>query len=116
LTGIVQCRRQRELPSRPFRTEATGIMTVKEGKPWSAEFAPYLTLGLQLAISVVVFFFVGRWLDGQFGTSPWLMIGGLLIGTAGGFIQFFRTVAALGRKQETGKGPGPGKSERSGED
>jgi F0F1-type ATP synthase assembly protein I len=91
-------------------------MTAKEGKPWSAEFAPYLTLGLQLAISVVVFFFVGRWLDGQFGTSPWLMIAGLLIGTAGGFIQFFRTVAALGRKQDRGKGPGPRKSERSGED
>jgi F0F1-type ATP synthase assembly protein I len=90
-------------------------MSAKEGKLWSAEVAPYLTLGLQLAISVVVFFFAGRWLDGQFDTSPWLMIVGLLIGTVGGFIQFFRMVAALERKQDREKGSGPGKAERSGE-
>jgi F0F1-type ATP synthase assembly protein I len=75
-------------------------MPGEKGKPWSAEFAPYLTLGIQLAVSVVAFFFVGRWLDGVFGTSPWLMIAGLLVGTAGGFLQFFRTAAALGRKQD----------------
>jgi F0F1-type ATP synthase assembly protein I len=69
-------------------------------KSWSAELAPYLTLGIQLAVAVVAFFFVGRWLDGLFGTSPWLMIAGLLLGTAGGFLQFFRTAAALGRRQD----------------
>lgn len=61
-----------------------------------AEFAPFLTLGMQLALPVVVFFFLGRWLDQKFETAPWLMIAGLAIGTIGGFIKFFRTVLSLG--------------------
>jgi F0F1-type ATP synthase assembly protein I len=61
---------------------------------------PFLTLGLQLALSVVVFFFVGRWLDGLWGTAPWFMLAGLMIGIAGGFLQFFRSVAALDRQEK----------------
>ena len=75
-------------------------MSAPEPKPWSSEFAPYLTLGLQLAIAVVLFFFVGRWLDGEFGTAPWLMIAGLLLGTVAGFIQFFRSAISLGKKED----------------
>ncbi len=60
---------------------------------------PFLTLGLQLALAVVVFFFIGRWLDGLWGTAPWMMLAGLLVGIAGGFIQFFRSVAALDRQE-----------------
>ena len=71
----------------------------RSGK-WSSEFGPYLTLGLQLALSVVVFFFVGRWLDDWLETSPWLMIAGLALGITGGFIHFFRTVIALGKEED----------------
>jgi len=70
------------------------------GKHWSSEFGPYLTLGLQLAMSVVAFFFLGRWLDSVFSTSPWLMIGGLVVGTVGGFVKFFRTAVSLGKKED----------------
>ena len=64
------------------------------------DFGPFLTLGLQLALSVVVFFFVGRWLDQWLGTTPWLMIAGLTLGSVGGFIHFFRTVIALGKEED----------------
>jgi len=67
---------------------------------WAMEFGPFLTLGIQLAIAVVIFFFAGRWLDDLLGTTPWLMIGGLFVGIAGGLIQFFRTAIALGKKQD----------------
>ena len=30
------------------------------------------------------------WLDGKFETKPWLLIGGILLGTATGFVQMFR--------------------------
>ncbi len=69
-------------------------------EPWFAGFGPYLTLGLQLALTVVVLFFVGQWLDGQFGTSPWLMLLGLLIGVTGGMIKFFMTAMQLGREED----------------
>jgi F0F1-type ATP synthase assembly protein I len=64
------------------------------------ELGPFLTLGIQLAIAVVIFFFLGRWLDDVLKTTPWLMIGGLFLGTVGGLIQFFRTAVALGKKQD----------------
>jgi F0F1-type ATP synthase assembly protein I len=64
------------------------------------EFGPFLTLGIQLAIAVVMFFFLGRWLDSLLGTTPWLMIGGLFLGTVGGLIHFFRTAVALGKQQD----------------
>lgn len=67
---------------------------------WGSQYGPYLTVGLQLAITVVVFFFLGRWLDDTFQTAPWLMIAGLMLGIVGGLISFFRTAITLGRKQD----------------
>lgn len=64
------------------------------------DFGPFLTLGLQLAISVVVFFFIGYWLDGKFGTSPWCTIVGAFLGAAGGLIKFIREALALGKKAD----------------
>lgn len=71
----------------------------------SRDAGPFLTLGIQLALSVVAFFFLGRWLDGLWGTAPWLMLAGLLLGAAGGFVQFFRTVGALERRERGDKKP-----------
>jgi ATP synthase protein I len=68
-------------------------------RSWGSAAGPFLTLGIQLALTVVVFFFLGRWLDDRFGTAPWLMRGGLALGVTGGMISFFRTVIALGRKE-----------------
>ncbi len=63
-------------------------------------FAPYLTMGIQLALSIVVFFFIGKWLDGRFNTTPWLMLGGLLIGGVGGMIKFITSVTKLAQQQD----------------
>lgn len=62
--------------------------------------APYLTLGAQLAVTVIVFFFIGKYADEYFQTAPWLMIAAIVIGSAGGLIKFFRTVIDLGNKEE----------------
>ena len=63
-------------------------------------FAPFLTLGIQLALSVVVFFFLGKWMDGRFNTSPWLMFGGLIFGGVGGMVKFITSVMKLGQQQD----------------
>jgi ATP synthase protein I len=64
------------------------------------EVGPYFTIGMQLAIAVVAFFFLGRWLDGKFGTSPWLMITGAVLGGVGGMISFLRTAIMIGKKED----------------
>ncbi len=63
-------------------------------------FAPFLTLGIQLALSIVVFFFLGKWMDSRFNTSPWLMLGGLIIGGVGGMVKFITSVMKLGQQQD----------------
>lgn len=67
---------------------------------WSPELGPFLTMGVQLALAVLVCGLVGRWLDSELGTAPWLMIVGLGIGILGGFVKFIRTAMALGRRAD----------------
>ncbi|MBI4417486.1 MAG: AtpZ/AtpI family protein [Ignavibacteriales bacterium] len=63
-----------------------------------------MTLGFQLAAAVVVFFLLGAWLDARWDTSPWLKLAGLLLGSIGGFVKFFTTIARFERKEhERGK-------------
>ena len=62
--------------------------------------ASYMTLGLQLGLSVVAFLFLGRWLDGKFGTDPWLMLAGLVLGATGGLIAFLKQAADMGKSED----------------
>ena len=60
----------------------------------------FLTLGLQLAIAVVVFFFLGRWLDEKFETTPVLTLIGAGLGIAGGMVKFFKTAMMIGKQAD----------------
>lgn len=66
--------------------------------------APYLALGVQLAATVVIMFYVGYWADDHFGTKPWLMLVGLTLGAIAGFYNFFKTVTELGKKESASGG------------
>jgi F0F1-type ATP synthase assembly protein I len=61
---------------------------------------PYLTLGIQLAMTVVAAFFIGRLCDEKFSTAPWLMITAIVAGSAGGLIKFIRTVNDLAKQDD----------------
>jgi F0F1-type ATP synthase assembly protein I len=75
---------------------------VPEGKSdgWRDVVGPYLTMGMELAIAVVGMFFIGRWIDGHWGTAPWGMFVGLGLGVVGGFIRFIRRALALGASED----------------
>lgn len=62
--------------------------------------APFLTLGIQLALGVVVLFFLGRWLDDMWGTPPWMMLTCLAIGIVGGIVKFVLTAMQIGREED----------------
>jgi len=49
--------------------------------------------------------FAGHWLDRRLGTAPWLLLAGLVIGMAAGFVSFLRVVLRPG----DGGGPGEAK-------
>lgn len=44
-----------------------------------------LTLATQLIVSVLLGFFLGKWLDGLLHTDPWLSIVGVVAGIGTGF-------------------------------
>ena len=78
---------------RKKRADRSGFASLRE-------YSPYLTLGFQLAAAVVVFTLIGAWLDSRWDTSPWLLLSGLLLGSVGGFVKFFKTIAQLERTQD----------------
>ena len=52
--------------------------------------AAYAGLGLQFAATILIFLFAGQWLDRRLGTSPWLMLLGVLLGAGGGIYSMYR--------------------------
>jgi len=56
------------------------------------ELAPYMGLGIQLALTVAVMVFLGIWLDKKLETSPYLTIAGSFIGVFAGLYNFIKTV------------------------
>ncbi len=52
----------------------------------------YAQAGTMLVAPMLAFGAIGWWLDGRFGTKPWLLLAGLIVGMIGGFVNFFRLV------------------------
>ena len=60
---------------------------------------PYIDASWQLAGSVGLGTLLGWWLDKRFGTSPWLLVGGAVLGIGIGFYAFFKALTVLGKKK-----------------
>ena len=66
---------------------------------WRTSFrqaSPYLSLGLQIALSMVFFVLGGYFLDRWLGSLPWLTIGGGVVGLASIIVHVFRISAQMG--------------------
>ncbi|MBN1299781.1 MAG: AtpZ/AtpI family protein [Melioribacteraceae bacterium] len=63
------------------------------------ETGPYLGLGSQLAATIILSFFFGRWLDGQLESEPVLTIIFSFLGGAAGIYNFIKTVLNINSKK-----------------
>ncbi len=61
---------------------------------------PYLGLGTQLAATIVIMFFLGKWLDDKFETAPVLTIVFSFFGGFAGLYNFIRTVLNMNEKKK----------------
>jgi len=64
------------------------------------EVGPYLGLGTQLAATIILMFFLGRWLDQKFETDPILTIIFSFFGGFAGVYNFIRTVLNMNKKKK----------------
>jgi F0F1-type ATP synthase assembly protein I len=74
----------------------------------------YAGLGLQFAASIILFLFLGQWLDRKLGTAPWMLLIGVFVGAGASFYSMYRRLMAAqareeaakaARRTEAGKGP-----------
>lgn len=62
------------------------------------------SVGLELALAVVVGWAIGYWLDGQLGTTPWMMLVWLCLGIAAGFKGVLRVARQAKQADEESNG------------
>ena len=68
--------------STDFQPESTAETIRKTGLAWSA--------GVVFFGSVIFMMIIGWFFDLLFGSSPWGLVGGIVLGAVIGFVQFFR--------------------------
>jgi F0F1-type ATP synthase assembly protein I len=58
----------------------------------------YLGLGLQIAASFAFFVFLGYWADSKLGSSPFLLLAGVVIGMVGMALILMKVVRSANKK------------------
>jgi ATP synthase protein I len=76
-----------------------------EGRKQLKLAARFASAGLELAISIVVGYFGGRFLDRHLGTGPFLEYAGLLLGIFAGFRTLFRLARTAQQAADRGNDP-----------
>jgi F0F1-type ATP synthase assembly protein I len=79
---------------------APGSKGEGEGGTSVGEFAG---LGLQFAVSIIVFLYAGQWLDRKLGTAPWLLMIGVFVGAGASFYSMYRKLMAAQAREEAAK-------------
>jgi len=66
---------------------------------WKA-LAELSSIGMTLVLATVIGLVAGYYLDRWLGTSPWLIMVGLGLGIAAGFVNLFRSVKRAEREED----------------
>lgn len=66
--------------------------------------AEYAGAGLQLAMTLVAFMFLGIWLDKRLGSSPWFVLICVFVGAGAGFYSIYRKLMGSAKRDGGGTG------------
>jgi len=60
-------------------------------------------VGLQFALSILVFVYAGQWLDRKLGTAPWMLMLGVFLGAGASFYSVYRKLTAAQRREDAAR-------------
>ena len=60
-------------------------------------------VGLQFALSILVFVYAGQWLDRKLGTAPWMLMLGVFLGAGASFYSMYRKLTAAQRRDDAAR-------------
>ena len=67
---------------------------MKDEKPDEINVGSFAGVGLQFAVSIVLFLFLGQWIDRKLGTSPVFILAGVFIGGGAAFYSMYRRLTS----------------------
>ena len=62
--------------------------------------ADFAGVGLQFALAIIVFLFVGQWLDNRLGTNGLFTIVGVFVGAGAAFYNMYRKISAVQKQDD----------------
>jgi ATP synthase protein I len=103
LRKISQSPRFRGEMNREPKAPEGGLDPQSEDRRASRKVGEYAGLGLQFAVSILVFLYGGQWLDRKLGTAPWCMIVGVFVGASLAFYSMYRKLMGDLERDEAAK-------------
>lgn len=90
-------------PPEPRRPDEDPLAKLRTGSP--AVFAlgasgKYMGLGLQFGGSILLFLWIGQWVDRQLGTNGVFVLVGVFVGAGAAFYSMYRSLMADQRREE----------------
>ena len=67
------------------------------------QFAPYLGLGTQMVVTILLLTFLGKYADDHYQTKPLYTVIGALLGATAGFYTMIRSLLSLFKKDKKSK-------------
>jgi len=78
----------------------TRVPPGNKGEPDEFSVSRFAGVGLQFAVSIIVFLYLGQWLDRRLGTAPWFLLVGVFLGAGASFYSMYRKLMAAQARDE----------------
>lgn len=71
-----------------------------QGRTDELSASSYAGLGIQFAVAILLFLYLGKWIDAKLDTSPVFLIGGVFFGAGGSFYHIYRRLVAAQKRDD----------------
>ena len=74
--------------------------SANKGRSEELSASTYAGMGIQFAVGIFLFLYIGKWIDSTLGTSPFGIIAGVFVGATASFYLIYRKLAAAQKRDD----------------